>query len=91
MPDEAGAVPAAEQAADAASNRKSRHGHRQGGDANSGGSNDQPDPVMAADINFRHQVSLPDFMEYLSRRFEALDVGRHGQPAKPDILRLCQP
>jgi len=89
-PYEPGAKPPPERAlaADAASDRKSGRGHRASSDE-SGGSNDQPDPVMAADINFRHQVKLADFIDHLSRKFLALDIGQHGRLAKPDILRWC--
>jgi hypothetical protein len=46
---------------------------------------------MAAGIDFRHQVSLTDLMDHLSRQFVALDIGRHGRLAKADILKLCRP
>ena len=85
-PYEPGASPAAGQAAasDAPSDRKPRRGRRPGGGENGGG-----DPVMAADVNFRHPVSLPDFMDHLSRQFLALDIGQHGRLAKSDVLRSC--
>jgi hypothetical protein len=88
---EPGAAPAPGPAvaADASSDRKPRRGRRQGGGGNGGGGNDRPDPVMAADVHFHHQVSLPDFMDHLSRQFLALDIGQRGRLAKSDVLRLC--
>jgi hypothetical protein len=89
-PYEPGTAPAVAQAAtDAPSDRKARRRRRQGGGGNGGGSNDGPDPVMAADINFHHQVTRADFIDHLSRQFPALDTGQHGRLTKPDILRLC--
>jgi hypothetical protein len=78
-------------AADASSGRKRRrggdHGSRQGG---AGSAGDRPDPVMAADVNFRNQVSLQDFMAYAARQFVALDGDHHGPLAKADIVKSCQ-
>ena len=86
-------VPAAGQAAKTggASGRKHRRGGEQGGGGSGDFDNDQPDPVMAADVRFRNQVSRQDFMAYAAHQFAALDGDRHGRLAKADVLRSCQP
>jgi EF hand len=98
-PYESETAPPAADAAEAAppsedlSGRKRRHGadhgRQQAGGGGGGSANDQPDPVMAADVGFRNQVSLRDFMAYATRQFAALDVDHRGRLAKPDILSLC--
>lgn len=49
---------------------------------------EQPDPAPAADTNFRHQVSLADFMDRLSPRFHGIGHRPAWRRAEPDILRL---
>jgi hypothetical protein len=72
-----------------ATGRKQRHG--QGGGGSGDFDNDQPDPVMAADVRFRNQVSRQDFMAYAARQFTTLDVDHHGRLAKADVLSSCGP
>jgi hypothetical protein len=78
-------VPPAEQS----SGGKRRHGGEPGRADTGGSAEERPDPVMAADVGFRNQVSLRDFMAYAARQFAALDLDHHGRLAKADILRSC--
>jgi hypothetical protein len=50
---------------------------------------DRPDPVMAADVHLRNEVSLADFLAHAQRRFTALDVDRRGTLSREDLQRLC--
>jgi hypothetical protein len=50
---------------------------------------DRPDPVMAADVHLRNQVSLDDFLAYAQRRFAALDTSRKGTLSREDLQRTC--
>jgi hypothetical protein len=90
----AAAATEAASAADTSSGRTRRrgggHGSKQSGAAGGGSAGDRPDPVMAADVNFRNQVSLQDFMAYAARQFIALDSDHHGRLAKADIVKSCQ-
>jgi len=71
-------------AADAADHP--RDGKR-GADLVTGG----PDPVMAADVHLRNQVSLDDFLAHAERVFAALDINRDGRLGRDEVLRLCHP
>jgi hypothetical protein len=50
-----------------------------------------PDPVMAADVTLRNQVSLAEFLAHAERIFAGLDANRDGRLAKAEVLRLCHP
>ncbi len=52
-------------------------------------SNDNADPVMAADVDLKFRVTLSAFLGYEQRQFAQLDArhDRHLTPA--EILRLC--
>jgi hypothetical protein len=52
-------------------------------------SSDLADPVMAADVNLRNQVTLSDFLAYARRQFVALDIGKHGRLVRADALSFC--
>jgi Ca2+-binding EF-hand superfamily protein len=82
---------AGDQAAQAGSASGRKHRRGQGGGGSGDFDNDQPDPVMAADVRFRNQVSREDFMAYAARQFTALDVDHHGRLAKADVLSSCGP
>jgi Ca2+-binding EF-hand superfamily protein len=82
---------AGDQAAQAGSASGRKHRRGEGGGGSGDFDNDQPDPVMAADVRFRNQVSREDFMAYAARQFTALDVDHHGRLAKADVLSSCGP
>lgn len=78
---------AAEKAAQAAA-RKSRYQNDEIRVLPSG--SDMPDPVMAADVDLRNQVTLPEFLAYASREFASLDKAGHGRLSRTDVLSLCK-
>jgi hypothetical protein len=51
--------------------------------------NDQPDPVMLADLGLHNQVTLADFLAYARRQFADLDRDRDGHIEKAEAMRLC--
>jgi hypothetical protein len=50
---------------------------------------DRPDPVMAADVHLRNEVSLDDFMAHAERTFAGLDTAHAGVLSHEDVLRSC--
>jgi hypothetical protein len=52
---------------------------------------DRPDPVMAADVNLRNQVSLSDFLAHAGRSFVVLNARHDGHLSRDEILRSCGP
>ena len=53
------------------------------------GTDDRPDPVMAADSQAKFEVSLPEFIDYERQYFLALDGGQSGRVARDVFLQLC--
>ena len=51
---------------------------------------EEPDPVMAADVHLQFRVTLPDFLAYADRKFVELNGKRDGRLAKTEVLALCQ-
>jgi len=51
--------------------------------------NDQPDPVMLADVGLHNKVTLADFLAYARRQFADLDRDRDGHIEKAEALRVC--
>ena len=86
-----GPAPASDQSSE---RQRRRDGDHPGGSnlaVTEGSGDERPDPVMAADVGFRNQVSLQDFIAYAGRQFAALDAAHQGRLAKADVLRVCQP
>lgn len=52
--------------------------------------NDQPDPVMSADVKLRNRVSLADFIAYARQEFAALDLKHDGHLSLREVQNLCQ-
>jgi hypothetical protein len=85
------------------SNRVPRSGegaHRQGqsgtgsraaasGNDRGHSSDEEPDPVMAADVQLQFKVTLSDFIAYEQRRFAELNAKHDGRLAKAEVLALC--
>ena len=60
------------------------------GDPRGRSSDDEPDPVMAADVTLQFKVTLPDFLAYSDRKFVELNAKRDGRLAKTEVLAQCQ-
>jgi len=103
-PYESASMPETSASAPESTNRAPRSGqgaHRPGqssagprasasGDPRGRSSDDEPDPVMAADVHLQFKVTLPDFLAYADRKFVELNAKRDGRLAKIDALALCQ-
>jgi hypothetical protein len=51
---------------------------------------EEPDPVMAADVHLQFKVTLPDFVAYADGKFVELNGKHDGRLAKTEVLALCQ-
>jgi hypothetical protein len=81
--------------------RPGQGGHRQG-QSNTGprasvpggprghSPDEEPDPVMAADVHLQFKVTLPDFVAYADGKFVELNGKHDGRLAKTEVLALCQ-
>ena len=50
---------------------------------------EEPDPVMAADVHLQFKVTLADFLAYADRKFVELNAKHDGRLAKTEVLVLC--
>jgi Ca2+-binding EF-hand superfamily protein len=48
-----------------------------------------PDPVMAADLSLRNEVTLKDFLAHAERRFAALDADHDGRLSRAEVQAPC--
>ncbi|MBI3516117.1 MAG: hypothetical protein HY060_18960 [Proteobacteria bacterium] len=53
------------------------------------GPNEQPDPVMSADVNLDNRVTLDEFQAQAARTFAALDRNRDGRLSKDEVAASC--
>jgi hypothetical protein len=51
---------------------------------------EEPDPVMAADVHLQFKVTLPDFVAYADGKFVELNGKHDGRLAKTEVLAQCQ-
>jgi hypothetical protein len=51
---------------------------------------EEPDPVMAADVHLQFKVTLPDFVAYADGKFVELNGKHDGRLTKTEVLALCQ-
>lgn len=51
---------------------------------------DEPDPVMAADVTLQFKVTLADFVDYERRRFVELNSKHDGRLTRAEVLAVCQ-
>ena len=59
------------------------------GDDRGRSADEEPDPVMAADVQLQFKVTLSDFIAYEQRRFAELNAKHDGRLAKAEVLALC--
>jgi hypothetical protein len=53
------------------------------------GPNEQPDPVMSADVNLDNRVTLEEFQAQAARTFASLDRNRDGRLSKDEVEASC--
>jgi len=50
---------------------------------------DEPDPVMAADVTLQFKVTLANFLDYERRKFAELNGKHDGRLTKVEVLTVC--
>ena len=69
--------------------RAARPGIGQRGTSHPDAGADRLDPVMAADVRLRNEISLEDFVAYAKRHFAALDIRHRGALSREDVQQSC--